>query len=448
VLLDGLAGRAQKCQEKVNRLRQSRRRVSGTGGDDGGGGGSIKVSYPDCYEDVTGIHDIRLELGRRNHRVHQTRQTTSTTINTIGNNDGLESAIPKARSKSNAAILSVLQRDATVTTSNPEYIPTAVHDATPSDVWLDRASAFEEKKTARLAVRLDSVPSLVVSNSVSNPFTSAATTTTVEEDEAQYYQTGLRRIQQQQRSSSGSTESGSNRYNNPKSIISETVHRDDSTIATNYSVLSHATASHRRRQRIQSTRRNRTIGNENGEEEEEEELGDAASSSTNGRYPTTFGGARQQAMTGSLPYLCEVLHDTYGLGTVPNDAEGGNVFKGVEDVCDLTIYGTGRMAYYREPNSPTTATGGGSGDASVKPTRMVNQRHGTGTQVDKTGTKLFNALSAGTARSSSSCDGGSPMEPSSSSSSSLSSKRNPTSYVPDVLAKDAGLFQLPENLPL
>jgi len=68
---------------------------------------------------------------------------------------------------------------------------------------------------------------------------------------------------------------------------------------------------------------------------------------------------RQQAVSGSNPYLCEVLHDSYGIGTEPKrglvdcsgfsgrgNREGGSEFNPpLSSIDDLTIFNTTRESY-------------------------------------------------------------------------------------------------------
>ena len=68
---------------------------------------------------------------------------------------------------------------------------------------------------------------------------------------------------------------------------------------------------------------------------------------------------RQQAVSASQPYLCEVLHDSFGIGTVPNkglvdcngfsgrgNREGGTEFNPpLSSIDDLTIFNTTRESY-------------------------------------------------------------------------------------------------------
>jgi len=494
--LDSLTERARRCQDKVDRLRKHKDKdQESTGGNRNEGEGesntvrTIKISCPDCYESVTKMDDIRFELRRQRINMKATTKNTTapqtkidysnsnsnsnsntTTCNNGNDNDNdnesgsndnyvvRSSALARARSKSNAAVLSVLQREAdgnfegTAVTdiehddaSNNTATATAT-EARPSDVWLDRASAFEETKSARLAVRLDAVPSLVVgtNNSVTiyaahddNTTNPNRNDNTVEEEEANYYKLGLRQYERDRSSSTCSAEGSSLRHTCSQQG-SVTTDISSGTIGTNYSVLSHATASYRRRQRMQAAASSRRAA---GAAPEQDNATNSMSSiiyhgindrnaATNGINNTSL--ARQQAMTGSLPYLCELLHDTYGLGTLPNDFEGGNVFKEVHDVCDLTIYGTNQMAY--GPQTSSSFNNDENLDANTSQ-KNVTDRVGKG-YSNANGTEKTPILT--TAGGAGSRD----------TTTSLSTKLNPTSYVPDALAKDAGLFQLPENLPL
>ena len=297
----------------------------------------------------------------------------------------------------------------------------------------------KRRRPPRLAVRLDAIPSLVVNtnNSVKIYATRVRNSTvpnrsedTIEEEEANYYRLGLR---QYGREKSSSASEGSSLHHSCSQQGSVTTSVSGGTLGTNYSVLSHVTASYRRQQRMQAAASSRRAA---GAAPKPEGANNSSSSiiyhdRPGAANPANSSLARQHAMTGSLPYLCELLHDTYGIGTLPNDFEGRNVFKEVRDVCNPTMYGTNRMAY--GPQIPPSYN---NDDKLCTHTtrRNVTDRVESG-YSNGNGTEKTPILTKPTAASRDTTT-------------SLSTKLNPTSYVPDALAKDAGLFQLPENLPL
>ncbi|KAL3786621.1 hypothetical protein ACHAW5_007751 [Stephanodiscus triporus] len=92
------------------------------------------------------------------------------------------------------------------------------------------------------------------------------------------------------------------------------------------------------------------------------------------RQTNTSAPGRQQSHVGSQPYLCEVFHDSYGIGMEPprglvecpgfsprGTREGGTEFYPPSShVTDLHVFNTARNSY-----GPTTMTGGGAAAQSI-----------------------------------------------------------------------------------
>jgi len=305
--LDDISKRASDCQKQWKSLCDE------SGGDkDHNSNSVITITCPSAYEDV----------------IDESKDLQS----------DLLSALSKAREGANSAIRAVLREEALAMETT----------AKPSDVWLDRASAFDERIACQNALQMNTVPPLTVGsdNSVKTTSTSTCTSSstcsngkmTVFGEEAKYYKDGAVREKIMEGPSSSQLEppkkrdttpdTGSGSGDDDMSVMNQSVMSEQTgrgTLYTNYSMLSQGTASHRRRQRKLTAALSRK--NANGLAEK------------TGRSDVGTTSSRQHMMTGSLPYVCEMLHDTHRLGL------DGHVFPPVEDVCDLFIYGTSEMAY-------------------------------------------------------------------------------------------------------
>jgi len=294
----------------------------------------------------------------------------------------LSSSIAKARQAANDAIFAVLKEEAMTMQTN----------AKPSDVWLDRACAFEEAKDCHLALIKYRVPPLVLMmTGVNNNFMESNnmilnnmndSPTSRRKLEAEYYRNGM--------SAGGGAAGGDFRNSSGAKKYKETEAAgilDDRSIVTsimnqsvasgryttytmgNYSTLSQntqGTASYRRHQR-----KIRAAAASTAVEEEEEKVhdkvngnGDGSNNEKNvakkqatiatyepssgeqyyGKQTPFSNNTRQHFMSGGMSYICEMIHDTYGLG----DMDQSNLIyaKKVQNVCDLFYHGTDELVYF------------------------------------------------------------------------------------------------------
>mmetsp|Transcript_16260 Transcript_16260/g.30767 ORF Transcript_16260/g.30767 Transcript_16260/m.30767 type:complete len:447 (-) Transcript_16260:100-1440(-) len=294
----------------------------------------------------------------------------------------LSSSIAKARQAANDAIFAVLKEEAMTMQTN----------AKPSDVWLDRACAFEEAKDCHLALVKYRVPPLVLMmTGVNNNFMESNnmilnnmndSPTSRRKLEAEYYRNGM--------SAGGGAAGGDFRNSSGAKKYKETEAAgilDDRSIVTsimnqsvasgryttytmgNYSTLSQntqGTASYRRHQR-----KIRAAAASTAVEEEEEKVhdkvngnGDGSNNEKNvakkqatiatyepssgeqyyGKQTPFSNNTRQHFMSGGMSYICEMIHDTYGLG----DMDQSNLIyaKKVQNVCDLFYHGTDELVYH------------------------------------------------------------------------------------------------------
>ena len=248
--------------------------------------------------------------------------------NIINDAKSLVSALAKAKEEANLATRSVLREEAMEFETN----------AKPSDIWLDRASAFDEKLACQTALHMNSVPPLVAGadNSVKvGPYAKM----TVTEEEAAYYRDGS--LQEKITESQSQLESKKNRnkttdaQEDDVSIMGQSHFSAQTGRGTLYTNYSEGTASHRRRQRKISAARRRK--NSNGVVDNTDRSG----SIQRHRNIDAGSSSRQHLMTGSLPYVCEMIHDTHRLGKL----QDSHIFPQVEDLCDLFIYGSNEIAY-------------------------------------------------------------------------------------------------------
>jgi len=271
----------------------------------------------------------------------------------------------KAHQIASAKILSILKQEA-------QTMETTPNQPLPSDEWLDRASAFQLKQVCSSAKDKNRVPPLFISkeNSLGDINTRGrGCVNSVIRQEAEYYKEAKKR----------------NEISKVKVKVKQDKEEDDmdqsvmsgrrtvySTMG-NHSVASYATqgtAAFRRRQRkAHAVTTRRTNGN--GQGGDVGETGGLAS-------PSNISTSRQQLVTGSLPFVCEMIHDTHGLGTM----DGSGVFSPVEHVCDLFYHGTSTMAFRVEGYQKN----GGSSDADEGTGAMVKK--GNGLIAGGTGRKM------------------------------------------------------------
>ena len=235
-----------------------------------------------------------------------------------------------AQQKANEAILSILKQEAR----------TMEITAKPSDEWLDRASAFELQQACCSARDNNRVPPLFTSQHNSIPDGARGSSQSIMKQEAEYYEEA-RRNETCMSPTGISTEQiirkDYSKENDDCSVMDQSVMSGRRTVystAGNQSVASHntqGTASYRRRQRKVHAAMQKNNRQGGGDGEAMRELGTTS---------TEFS-SRQHLVTGSLPFVCEMIHDTYGIGKM----DGGGVFPSLESVSDVFYHGTRELAY-------------------------------------------------------------------------------------------------------
>ena len=317
---DALHDEIQSQVDRVEALSQTaaeiRARSASTGtstnaGHDENDNDALEFSYP-------ATHDAALNL------------------NVNGTTDKIpmkESIIARAREASNTAIRGILREEALRMEVS----------ATPSDLWLDQPCAFNQSVAAecQLAVEMHSVPPILVNNSVKvsgggkHKYSNSNSVTTVNCEEAHYYREEMKRekLKMDKKEHQKKDDDG-DRYGDGDGD-GESITSDFSRLSV-YSTLSHGTASHRRhqrklkaaqRQKIKEQNSNLNVGSENSNIAGENFMG-------------MGGTGRQQLLTGSLPYVCVMLHDSYGVG-----ASNDPLYRPVESINDLLLCGSEEMAY-------------------------------------------------------------------------------------------------------
>jgi hypothetical protein len=315
------------------------------------------------------------------------------------------SFLSKAKQAATDAILAVLKEEAL----------TMQTTAKPSDVWLDRACAFEEAKDCRLALLKYRVPPLMTSgssgisrtnhqndhyiskgNAVASKYSESSSRF---KQETEYYKRGMNALMNEG--------SSAMRHNTRKqeetglldddgsvvtSVMNQSVASGRITAYTigNYSIFSQntqGTASYRRRQRqiraatsslAMKVKEREEIDHDGGSDDDEQQqrrrrrqkpghdddnglvvFKTSTSPTTTPYEPQQMGStlyygremstssksrrsSRQHFMSGGLSYICEMVHDAYGLGSIHK--QSNNIYPKVENVCDLFYRGSDELA--------------------------------------------------------------------------------------------------------
>ena len=236
-----------------------------------------------------------------------------------------------AQQEAHTAILSVLKQEAI----------TMEMSAKPSDEWLDRASAFELQQACSSARDKNRVPPLFTSLHNSIPDGARGSSQSIMMQEVEYYKEARRNeICVNPTGTAHNIKQDYSKENDDNSVMDQSVMSGRRTVYStmgNQSVSSHntqGTAAHRRRQRkVHAAMRakNRQGG---GDGESMRELGESGTA-------LNISASRQHLITGSLPFVCEMIHDTHGIGKM----DGGGVFPPLESVGDLFYHGTKDLAY-------------------------------------------------------------------------------------------------------
>jgi hypothetical protein len=382
--LDDISRRAKHCEQDWNTMKDDSNTCTSThandstsnsdgdkiqNDDDSGLESILIMNVPSAYEDV----------------IQETQN-----IATYGHS--IESALTKAREEANSAIRSILREEAM----------TFETTAKPSDAWLDRGSGFDQKNACQAALRMHSVPSLMLSahNSIQMASHSGERgknidgTHTVIREEVEYYKEGimhLREINQSQTQIQNAPTPDDDMSLANQSYMSEQTGRG--TLYTNYS---EGTASHRRRQRkiAASMRRKKSSGMMAGHMDGGDGRGSgngALQRNGNGggmhMHGRSASSSRQHLMSGSLPYVCEMIHDTHQLGSI----RGSHVFPQVENVCDLFIHGTDEMAYSvgQVSRGEDTSSAQGDGENRARASRRKKSHGDVARMSRKSSSELF-----------------------------------------------------------
>ncbi|KAL3793103.1 hypothetical protein HJC23_005605 [Cyclotella cryptica] len=171
------------------------------------------------------------------------------------------------------------------------------------------------------------------------------------------------------------------------------------------------------------------------------------SKASNGNSSTSISG-RQQSISGSHPYLCEVLHDSYGIGSDPpkgltdcsgfssrGTREGGTEFyPPPSSVSDLMVFNTSRDSYGLANRRAAALM------ASLAAVVPANE---TSIDTKKTSTKEAALPESPGSTAVKKQKGGSEIE-------AASSKLAKLVFIPDASAADAAApsLDLPERLPI
>jgi len=304
--IDRESERLDQLSERSERCRDTLRRQRATDTHNGAEGKPLVVRLPREYQRaVSGV------------RVAPTAAVEEEE-EAVAASTGYKSAIAAARDASNEAVRRVLRRDYELDDG----------EARMSDLWLDRPRAFDVGAACRSALRSHAVPSL--GHQRPQP------------DGMQYYKGALEGGGGGSQSgamgrsasstmgglaASGGSSASPSEWDGAASVRTGV---SLSTRATN--AAAGATASDRRRQRqLQSLARKKSAG--------------TTGSGAGGAGGEDQGGGasinRQEALTGSRPYLCEILHDAYGAG----DGGAGTIFPAPRAVSELRIFNSGQPAY-------------------------------------------------------------------------------------------------------
>ena len=350
------------------------------------------VTFPAMYEHATQLQSLQNILYRQSSALSRAKQKS---------HDAVKSLLLEELSKNESCAVAIESNK--TEKGNKEQKETTTSHAAPSDEWLDRPSAFEERSNCTMALNSDTVPPLLYDNSVRtmNQGVDYCRTQTdikqeIEIEEAEYYQKAMEeeledyhnhhhnrgtggvttelltspsiKQQQQQQHDDSST---LHYYDDNMSVISEfttkggrvgtTIHQnsamymnDSNTIVSNtYSTASHGTtsASRRRRQRkiramaeaaaaaASPSKRDQILkdGKSSSRMSSTALLSSSSSSpatNNNNNNNNSTTNSRQQVFNGSMSYVCDLLHDSYGIV----DGKYGHVYPPVTNIHDLLIH--------------------------------------------------------------------------------------------------------------
>eukprot|EP00559_Dactyliosolen_fragilissimus_P007774 CAMPEP_0184862246 /NCGR_PEP_ID=MMETSP0580-20130426/6732_1 /TAXON_ID=1118495 /ORGANISM="Dactyliosolen fragilissimus" /LENGTH=370 /DNA_ID=CAMNT_0027360013 /DNA_START=197 /DNA_END=1309 /DNA_ORIENTATION=- len=278
------------------------------------------------------------------------------------------SALARARDASNNAIRSVMLREAASSKGDEDD-----SYAKPNDTWLDRASAFEEHKICNLAIQMDDIPPIIsAENSVSMPnsWNHPISPHVLEGDEKLHYN-NLKRLNEKNNipPQTGKNKIHSNNIAHQPDIDKEkqrthiSLDNDDGAISIgtimtgNESMASFATASQRRRQRIiAASKSSRDKAHSISDNTSTSYLNDTKHRIEQKSLKFSASHMRQQAMSGSQTYLCDMLHDSHGIGELLPRGMEGDFSKEPHSVSDLVTFSKNNIVFGSKKHSSQRST--------------------------------------------------------------------------------------------
>lgn len=354
--VQNLEKRAQRCRQwisKLNDLVESKSSSANKGEGYNVDDAILTVFSPGAYEEA--LQGIQMKIEEVKGDLSTQKTSSSST-----------SASDATRTAANDAVKQALIRDAN----------TDDGEAVPSDLWLDVASADGNLGRSVKATNMQRhVPLLL------GALNSSSSSNCMEEKE---YGAILDSLALSSNSMNSAAMSNARLGYSHTPGDDESVHSTTSKMSaltmtsTAMSTSGRLTAGQRRRwHQQQQQMRNIKAGvatkqpsdkseSQSGSEAVGNSSSDATTSSQIKSPPNTHNylsnistRGRQQAVSGSQPYLCEVLHDSFGIGTEPKNGlvdcngfsgrgnrEGGTEFNPpLSSIDDLTIFNTTRESY-------------------------------------------------------------------------------------------------------
>jgi len=286
------------------------------------------------------------------------------------------SPLDRARRASNKAVMKVLQED----------WQTDDGFASPSDLWLDRGSGFDESNLCRSAEQVHTVPSLRYNikmdeleistledysekaslrhsnhNHDYDTVTATSANTNIEEvgdgleNNSLHSTTVVKDVdvfEQFQNATFSSASSAWNAGAEESNIMD--LHEDDTSIITSSTIFTN-TASQPARKNTSPYPYNTTS--------QQFKVQDVESSAP-----------RLHAATGSQPFLCELLHDSYGVGNEPPRNDPGSYFSAVNTVGELLYFNSDQECYKK---TTSTSEDGMENDAYAGSASTTNWEAGS-----------------------------------------------------------------------
>ena len=282
--VEEVSDRAGRYQSRLAKLRCGDGEVGEGGGccsEDAEGGGSrappLHISLPTSYDETSGLAQ---QVNRQRRRA---------------------SAVAAVRDATHRAVRAVLRADRDLDDGG----------AVPSDAWLDRPTAFDESAECASAVGSMSVPSL-------------RSQVLLFGDEVAYYEDATAASAA---GSASAAEATARSSTGASFCLDVDDADDDASVRTGLTALSltsrvaasdgpGGSATERRRQRqqlqMEKKRRERRLRQQQQQQSASEERTTTGAAATIEDIFDRASASRQQVLSGSRAYLCDVLHDAYG----------------------------------------------------------------------------------------------------------------------------------------